>query len=159
MATPTPLIATVIHIATGHVLAAASSVGLEPTLEDLTAADHVRVRFPGKPDFVNVPISALTAARLAVTRDVLDRSQYYVVGTGNPPLTLGRAPIVNGQIADDAKDKQAIVVWQAGGDSIVASGPIGDKSTPPGTVPPGATHQLLAYAGGPLHLNVLGNSG
>jgi hypothetical protein len=158
MSAPTPLLATVIRLPTGHVLAAVSSGGLEPTLEDLTAADHVRVRFPGKPGFVNVPISALTAVRVAVSADVLDRSQYYVAGTGSPPLTFGSAPVVNKLVPPDAKGKQAIVVWQAGSDSIVSSGPIGPLLEPPGSRPPGATHWLLAYEGGPLGLNEdLGN--
>jgi hypothetical protein len=159
MATPTPLLATVLHLETGHVLAAVSSSGgLEPTLEDLTAGDHLRVRLPGTPGFVNVPSSALTAIEVAVTEDVLDHPQQYVVGTGNPPLTFGKAPVVNGPMEPDAKEKQAIVVWQAGSESIVASGPMTPTNDPPAPPPPGATHQLLVYAGGPLHLDKLGPS-
>jgi hypothetical protein len=153
MAAPGPMFTTIIHLATGHVLAAVSSGGLEPTLEELTAADHVRVRFPGGPGFVNVPSSALTAIRVGASADVLDRSQHYIVGTGNPPLTLGEAPVFNVTVLSDVKDKHAVVVWQAGGDSIVASGPLGANGEPPGTRPPGATHWLLAFEGAPLHLN------
>jgi hypothetical protein len=163
MAASAPLFATVIHVATGHVLAAVSSGGLEPTLEGLTAGDHLRVRFPGKSSFVNVPISVLTAARVTVTADALDRSQYYVLGTGNTSLTFGAPPLFNAKLEAaeqaEAKDKQAIVVWQVGGDSIVATGPMGAEGKLPGTVPPGATHQLLAYVGGPLHLDELGQTG
>jgi hypothetical protein len=154
MATPTPLLATVLHLETGHVLAAVSSSGgLEPTLEELTAGDHLRVRFAGTPGFVNVPSSALTAIKVTVTEDVLDHPQHYVVGTGNPPLTFGPEPVLNGDVSSAAVGKQAIVVWQAGSDSIVASGPIGPGPEPPGPLPPGGTHRLLAYADGPLHLN------
>jgi hypothetical protein len=154
MATPTPLLATVIHLETGHVLAAVSSSGgLEPTLEDLTAGDHLRVRFAGTPGFVNVPSSALTAIKVAVSPDVLDHPQHYVVGTGNPPLTFGPEPVLNGKVSTAARGKQTIVVWQAGSDSIVASGPIGPADELPSSLPPAATHQLLAYADGPLHLN------
>jgi hypothetical protein len=152
MSAPAPLFATVMHLETGHVLAAVSSGGLEPTLEELTAGDHLRVRFPGKPGFVNVPLAALTAARVGVSADVLDRSQYYVLGGGKPPLTFGGAPILNAGLEDRAKNKQAIVVWQAGSDVIVASGLIGPGFGRPATRPPEATHELLAYAGGPLHL-------
>jgi hypothetical protein len=153
MPAPAPLLATVMHLETGHVLAAVSSGGLEPTLEELTAGDHLRVRFPGKPGFVNVPLAALTAARVAVGADVLDRSQYYVLGGGKPPLTFGPGPVFNAPLEDKAKNKQAIVVWQAGSDVIVASGQIGPGLEPLAARPPEATHELLAYAGGPLHLN------
>jgi hypothetical protein len=153
MPAPKPQFATVVHLATGHVLAAVSSGDLEPTLEELTAGDHLPVRFPGTPGFVNVPLSALTAARVAVTADALDRPQYHVVGSGSPPLTFGGAPVVNAELEDKAKNKQAIVVWQAGSDVIVASGSIGPGLEPIAARPPEATHELVAYAGGPLHLN------
>jgi hypothetical protein len=160
MPAPAPLFATVMHLETGHVLAAVSSGGLEPTLEELTAGDHLRVRFPGKPGFVNVPLAALTAARVAVTADVLDRPQFYVLGTGKPSLTFGPGPVFNVDLEEQAKNKQAIVVWQAGSNAIVASGLIGPGREPPSPRPPGATHELVAYAGGPLHLNDnLGHAG
>jgi hypothetical protein len=160
MPAPAPLFATVMHLPTGHVLAAVSSGDLEPTLEELTAGDHLRVRFPGKPGFINVPLAALTAARVGVTADVLDRPQFYVLGTGKPSLTFGAAPLFNTKLEDQAKNKQAIVVWQAGSDAIVASGLIGPGRELPSSPPPGATHELVAYAGGPLHLNDnLGHAG
>jgi hypothetical protein len=155
-ASPAPL-ATVIHLASGHVLAAFFTGGREPTLEDLTAANHLRVRIPGTPGFVNVPISALTAARIPATADVLDRPQHYRLGTGDPALILAKPPIFQGKVADDAVGKPAIVVWQTSDEPIVASGPVGADGVPPGTRPPGATHALLVYEGGPLHLNALGS--
>jgi hypothetical protein len=157
MATPPPLFATVIHLPTGNVLAAVSSAGLEPTLEDLTATEPLRVRFPGTPGFVNVPISLLTAARVAVTAaDVLDRPQHYVFGAGNPPVTRGAEPVVDGGDPTGAAGKQAIVVWQVGSESIVSRGPIGAHALP-GPMPPGGTHRLLVYEGGPLHLDTRGS--
>lgn len=155
MAISPPLFATVIHLPTGHVLAAVSSAGLEPALEDLTAAEHVRVRFPGKPGFVNVPLSVLATVRVAVTADMLDRPQYYVLGAGNPPLTLGLAPVIEEAVAAGDPGRQAIVVWQVGTKSIVSKGPLGTNGDLPGSPPSGATHRLVVYQEGPLHLNTL----
>jgi len=159
MATPAPLFATVIHLETGHVLAAVSSGGLKPKLEDLTAKEPLRVRFPGTTDFVDVPIAQLKATRVSVTDDVLDRPQHYMLGDGlgdgNPPLTLGKAPVVKGSIVPGAEGKKAVVVWQDEPEPVAASGSLGAGGLLPGIPPPGATHQLLAYEGGPLYLTSL----
>jgi hypothetical protein len=149
-----PLFATVLHLSTGHVLAAIASVGLEPTLEQVTGEDGVRVRFPNDPGFVNVPMSALTATRLAVTADALDRAQNYAVSSGT--LVLGDRPEVGAPASTPPADTDAVVVWQDGEESVVVTGKIqGTTGEPPGEPPPGATHQLLAAKGFPLNLKAI----
>jgi hypothetical protein len=148
-----PLFATVLHLSTGHVLAAITSVGLEPTLEQVTGEDSVRVRFPNDPGFVNVPMSALTATRLAVTADVLDRAQNYAVSSGT--LVLGDRPEVGSPTSPIAADTDAVVVWQDGEESVVVTGKTDSSGGPPGEPPPGATHQLLAAKGFRLNLQAI----
>jgi hypothetical protein len=154
MATAPPRFATVLHLKTGHVLAAVSSAGLKPTLDDLTAAEHLRVRFPGASGFVNVPNSLLTATRTAVTTaDVLDRPQHYVLGA-DKSLIGPKAPVFQGAFPPSESAKEAIVVWQADNQSHTITGPLGTV-TLPGSLPVGATHRLVVYAGGPLHLDTV----
>jgi hypothetical protein len=149
-----PLFATVLHLSTGHVLAAVTSVGLEPTLEQVTGEDSVRVRIPDDPGFVNVPTSALTATRLAVTADVLDRAQHYIVSSGT--LILGADPVIGAALGTaPPADTEAVAVWQDGSDSVVAEGPVIGNTGLPGEPPPGATHQLLAAEGFPLNLQAI----
>jgi len=152
MAPPAPLLATIMHLTTGNVLAAVSSAGLEPTREELTAGKHLRVRFPGTPGFVNVPTSELTAVRVAVAADVLDNPQYYVLGAGDPPVTPRGKPVIDGAVASGSADKQAFVVWQTQTESIVSKGPLRVVAQPSAR-PDGGTHRLLVYEGGPLHLD------
>ena len=153
------LIGTVVHLATGHVLAAVTAVGEEPSLDDVTGGRHLRVRFPGATGFVNVPVSLLTATRVALTADVLDRPQRYRLTPATPPLpptlTLGPPPTVNGVPSPLPQGAQAVVVWQDGEDLLPAVGPIGASDALPGSPPPGATHQLLAYVGGGLSLHTM----
>lgn len=158
MAAPPPLFATVIYIEeTGHVLAAVTSGGLEPTLEDLTMGEHVRVRLPASPDFVNVPPSVLEVARVAATADLLDRPQHYVYGAGATPLSIGQKPAIGGTTVPTAgaPGTDAVVVWQDGTESVAAIGPLGAGGIPPSGPPAGATHQLLAWKGGPLYVKAL----
>lgn len=155
MAAPAPLFATVLYLETGHVLTALTTGGPERTLEELTGDDGVRVRIPDETGFVKVPISALTAKRVAVTADVLDRALHYVVGTGNPPLRLGLKPEYGTPTSAGTAGTKAVAVWQDGEDSVVASGVLGSGGAPPGTAPPGATHQLLAWENGPINVQSL----
>jgi hypothetical protein len=155
MAAPAQLFATVLYLETGHVLTALSTGGPERTIEELTGEDAVRVRMPDSTGFVKVPMSALTAKRVAVTADVLDRALNYVVGTGNPPLRLGVKPEYGTPTSSGTAGTKAVVVWQDGEDSVVVSGVLGSSGAPPGTAPPGATHQLLAWENGPVNVKAL----
>jgi hypothetical protein len=113
------------------------------------------VRIPDDTGFVVVPASALTAKRVAVTADALDRALNYVVGAGNPPLQLGVDPEYGSAASTGAAGTKAVAVWQDGEDSVVVSGVLGTGGASPGTPPPGATHQLLAWENGPITLKEL----
>lgn len=154
------LFGTVVHLTTtGHVLGVVTSGSLEPKVEDLTGGDHLRVRVPNQADYVNVPTAVLAATRVALTRDVVDRPQWYVFGDGVVPLTLGLEPkydvtIPSGGTA--ASGKKFVVVWQAA-DAATAEDGVLDASgnIPSATAPPGATAQLVAWEGGSLYVKPL----
>jgi hypothetical protein len=145
--------ATIVHLQTGHVLAAVTSGSLEPTLADLTADEHLRVTLPGTAEFVDVPIALLAATRLAVGPDVLDRAQNYVVDVKSPtPITPSADPLLNAAEPLAPEETEAIVVWQDDDGPVAASGPLGIGNALYATAPPGAKTRLLAITGRPLHL-------
>jgi hypothetical protein len=151
-----PRFGTVVHLsATGHVLTAVASGRLEPTVELLTGGAHLRVRFPGESVYVDVPGEVLTATRVAITDDVLDRPQWYVLGNGAVPLTLGPKPEIDAgstTVPAGDKDSKVVVVWQCGEKSVAEGGVLGADGKPPSEPPPGATARLVAYQGGPLYV-------
>jgi hypothetical protein len=153
-----PLFATVVHLTpTGHVLAVVTSGSLQPTVEDLTANDHLRVRVPGFSEYVNVPTALLTATRVTITSDVLQRPLWYVFGDGAVPLTLGMEPKYNTAIPSGgttAAGKKYVLVWQTAGDPVAEDSVLdGSGNLPSTTAPPGATAKLVAWEGGPLYVN------
>jgi hypothetical protein len=157
-----PLFGTVVYLtATGHVLAAVTSGALEPTVEDLTGSDHLRVRVPNATAYVNVPKALLSAKRVEVTRDVLDRPQFYVFGDGAVPLSLGldpqydvAVPATGGGTA--AANKKLVVVWQTPTEAIAEDSALAaDGTLPAFTNPPGADAQLVAWETGPLYVQPL----
>ncbi len=152
-----PFFGTVVHLtATGHVLAVVASGALEPTVEQLTGSDRIRVRFAGLSTFVNVPVGVLTATRLPIPADLLDRPQWYVLNPANsPPLTFGSEPKVNVPVTPGVAGKKVIVVWQSAGASFPEDGVLDAQGKPPSGAPTGATAQLVAYEGGPLYLRTL----
>jgi len=159
---PPPLLATVVYLTTtGHVLAAVTSGSLETTVEDLTGGDHLRVRVPNYVEYVNVPASVLSAARVEATRDLLDRPQWYAYGDGAAPLTLGSEPqlaVTLPTTISAAANKKFVLVWQTA-DKAIAEDSVADASgnlpTASASRPPGATAGLLAYEGGPLYVNAV----
>jgi hypothetical protein len=155
-----PLFGTVVHLtATGHVLAAVTSGSVEPTVEDLTGGDHLRVRVPGDTDYVDVPSTVLTASRVAIAPDVLDRPHWYVFGDGAVPLTLGLEPqyavtVTSGGAS--ASGKKVVIVWQTAEKAIAEDSVLdGSGNLPSTTPPPGATAELVAWEGGPLYVKPL----
>lgn len=152
---------TVVYLtATGHVLAAVTSGAVQPTVEDLTGGDHVRVRVPNEDAYVNVPPALLTATSVDVTPDLLDRPQWYVFSGGAVPLSPGPAPQYDVSVpaiggGAPAAGKKLIVVWQTPDEAIPDDTTMDAAGKVPGTVTPptGATAQLLAWEGGPLYVN------
>jgi hypothetical protein len=152
-----PPFGTVVHLTTtGHVLAAVSSGKLEPTLAQLTGDDHVRVRFPGDTTFVSVASDVLTATRIQVTTDVLDRPLWYTLDDTAVPLALGPAPVVGAPTAGTA-GKKCVVVWQSAETSFAEDAVLDANGKPPAKTagPPGATARLVAYEEGQLFLENL----
>jgi len=146
------MLASVIHLKTGHVLAAVTAAGLAPTLDDLTGGKAVRVRLPGTDGYVDVPASILAAARISLkTEDVLDHPHDYVVSPGGQALERAGE---NAQ--DDAEGMPAVFVWRVEANGVSESifdldpKPLKKDGELPRAQPPGARQLLLAYAGGPL---------
>jgi hypothetical protein len=146
------LIATLLHLETGHVLAAVTAVGLKPDLDALTGG-HVRVRVPGTDEYVDVPSEHLTATRAPVTGAVLDRAQSYVLAT-NGTLSFEGEPKV-GAAVTGTTGAQVVMAWQVGSDALVTKGALGTGNTLPGGDPAGAKARVVAIAGEPLYLSKL----
>lgn len=144
--------------ATGHVLAVVTAGTVEPTVEDLTGGDHLRVRVPNTDAYVNVPPGLLTAKSVDVTQDVLDRPQAWVFNGGTVPLSLGLAPkydvTVPGSGGAAAANKKLVVVWQTANDTIPEDRAMdASGNLPTLTLPAGTTAQLVAWEGGALYVN------
>ena len=156
-----PLFATVISLRhTGHVLAAVAAGGAKPTIEQLAGKNeaagepgYLRARIPADTGFVNVPIGQLEAQRLPVTDDVLERPQSFFLGQGVQPLQEGAAPKYGtATVASGTAGNKVVIVWQTPDETSVVEGVLDASGNPPATVPTGATHKLVAYAGGPVHV-------
>jgi hypothetical protein len=144
---------TVLHLESGHVLAAAASGSRTVTVADLTGGTYLAVRLPGsRGAAVNVPAELLTAATVPLDDDVLSRPLEYLVGTGVPALTFGGRPINLGPTSAkiDAPDGTAVTsLWRVGDELEVAHSTL-DGGRPEGGRPTGASHRLVACRGEPL---------
>jgi hypothetical protein len=144
---------TVLHLETGHVLAAVSSGREEPTVADLTGGEHLLLRPFDRTSFVEVPDDVLTATRVALDRDVLDRPLHHVVDTGaTPPVSLGVAPSSSVGSAVGLANGECLTIWQTPGGAEVSRVPLDATGAPPPTSakPAGATARLVAWDDGPL---------
>jgi hypothetical protein len=148
--------ATVIHLSTGHVLAAVAPVGVEPSLDTLTAG-HLRVRVPGTDLHIKVPSTNLKATRVAMTMgNLLDQSLYFAVKlsqTDPPTLTFLGEPTGTRPTGVDGKD--VVMAWQDGDKVPVTEGKVGPSDAYPKAAPAGATVELVAVADKPLCLKQL----
>ena len=152
MAAPATQLATLVHLETGHVLAALTVLGAKPAVGDVVG-DFLPVRVPGTSAIVNVPAALLTATSLAVTADVLERPQNYQLAPGNPlrnidlPVILGRAA------AGFTPGKLVVVVWQVGDESFTQRGTVDVHGQLPGKdLSLKASGQLAAVDGEKLSL-------
>lgn len=153
--------ATVLHLSTGHVLAAVSSGSLEPTVEQLTANEHLAVRYFGPDARVEVPASLLTAVRVTADDDLLDRPHSYLATGGTPPVVLGLEPVevrpAGTTMPTGPAGAPCVIVWQMPDDTDVSNTPLdasGDP-LPASAAPAGATHRLLAWETGPVVIETL----
>jgi hypothetical protein len=151
--TTTPTM-TVLHLESGHVLAAVSSGSRAVTVDDLTGGTYLAVRLPGSgTDQVKVTANLLTATSVPLDDEVLSRPLDYQVADGVPPLAFAGAPIhldgtTTGKLA--APDGAAVTsLWRVGDGLEVARGQLKDGVPEPGG-PPGATQRLVACKDEPL---------
>jgi hypothetical protein len=145
---------------TGNVLGLVAVGDAEPPLEQLLGKNdetdepgHLRVRLPGDPAFVNVPIGQLEAKRLAISRDVLATPQAFAVVDDNVQ-NVGAPTYGTGTIAPGGAGKKVVVVWQTDDESVPVETVLdgGGKPPPDSSKPTGATHKLVAYEGGSLYV-------
>lgn len=149
-ATPTM---TVLHLETGHVLAAVSSGSVGLTVDDLTGGTYLAVRMPGTGDRVNVTTELLTAATYALDDDVLNRPLEFQVDPDLPTLVFAGPPIdltaaAPGKISAP-NGTPALLLWQVGNQLEVGRSVL--KSGKPDAVEPLLTEaQIVACKGEPL---------
>jgi hypothetical protein len=147
---PTPTM-TVLHLATGQVLAAVTCGSHAVNVDDLTGGTHLTVRLPGSEKQVLVTPDLLTASVVPRDDDVLDRPLDFRFGDGTPAVTYAGTPV---DIATDdlgaPEGTPVVSLWQTGDGLEVARGSVTASHQPDGTAPPGATHRLIACQSGPL---------
>lgn len=145
---------TVLHLETGHLLAAASSGSRALTVDDLTGGTYLAVRLPGSTDQVNVSANLLTAAVYELDDEVLSHPLEHRVDPSLPTLTFGGVPIdlnaTGGAGKITAPDGTAVLsLWQVAGQLEVGrSVLLGGKPDAPD--PAGTTAQIVVCAGEPL---------
>jgi hypothetical protein len=140
----------VLHLDTGHVLAAAAVEGATPTVDGLTGGSHLSVRVPLS-RVVTVPLELLTLLSTDVDLDVLAMPTLYRVVDAVPRLSFVGAPATaaSGDVIGTA-GQQCLSVWQVGSavEVVREQLPANGKSVLP--KPPGATHRIVACPGQPL---------
>ncbi len=154
--TTTPTM-TVLHLETGHVLAAASGGAHALTVDDLTGGSFLAVRLPDSAQRVAVPANLLKAAVYELDDDVLSRPLQFRVDDKLPTLVFGGVPVDLGASGAEveAPDGTAVLsLWQVGDDfevgrSVLKSGKP-DVKDPPGLGDGVVVPQLVACAGEPL---------
>jgi hypothetical protein len=147
---PPPTMA-VLHLDTGHVVAAAAADGAPATVESLTGGSHVAVLIaPGK--VVEVPSVMLTATTLDRDHDVLAAPTSYLVVAAPPRLSFVGAPVsMPGPPVVGTPGKEAVVIWQVGSRAEVTRvAPAADGSVSV-TTPAMASHGLVAVPGLPIY--------
>jgi hypothetical protein len=148
--TATPLM-TVLHLETGHVVAAVTSGKLTPTVDDLTGGKYLAVRVPKSNDQVNITADLLTAASYARDDDVLERPLEYRLDPNLPTLLFGGVPIdlTVGPIVAPA-GTPVLSLFQVEDHLDVSRSVLGNNGKPDGAVPILADAQLHLCAGEPL---------
>ncbi len=145
----TPPRMVVLHLSTGHVLAAATANELVPTAQALTGGRWLAVRIP-KGRFVNVPTEMLTELQVGIDNDVLSRPTSFQVGKAVPPLSHGGAPTaLTGQKIGDA-GADVVSLWQVGRELEVVRDKLDADGKVSTNTPPGGTYRLVAVTGQPL---------
>ena len=145
---------TVLHLETGHVVAAATCGKRDLTVDDLTAGKFLAVRMPKTNDQVNITPDLLTAASYARDDDVLERPLEYRVDPDLPTLLYSGPPIDLAAAAApnriDAPDGTAVLsLWQAE-DNLEVGRTVLDGGLPDATDPILTEAQIHLCANQPL---------
>jgi hypothetical protein len=142
---------TVLHLETGHVVAAATCGPRDLTVDDLTGGDYVAVRLPDSVKRVNVAANLLTAAAYERDDDVLSNPLAYRVDANLPVLVFGGTPtnLTGGHITAPA-GTATLSLWQVGNQLEVGRSVLDNSGQPEGTSPTGTTAQIVVCAGEPL---------
>lgn len=144
----------VLHLSSGHVLAAVAAGGRNPTVADLTGGTSLPVRLP---DGATVAVTSdlLTATAVPSDTDVLTRPTSFRVADGVPPVTVA-GPAKNlrdsanniVKVADEGTE--CVSLWQAGDQLEVVRETLDSFGKPKAAPPPGGTRRLVACKGSPL---------
>lgn len=150
MTGPPPTMA-VLHLDTGHVVAAAAADGAPETVESLTGGTHVAVLIaPGK--VVEVPGSMLTATSIERDHDVLAAPTSYLVVAAPPRLSfVGGPTTMPGPPVVGTPGREAVVIWQVGPRAEVTRVPPAADGSVSVTKPTMASHGLVAVPGLPIY--------
>jgi hypothetical protein len=141
----------VLHLDTGHVLAAAVVEGATATPAALTGGSHLVVRVP-LAKATTVPTELLTLLTTDVDRDVLVAPTRYRVVDAVPRVTyVGEPAAAPTTTVVGSPGQEFLAVWQVGSAHEV----VRSQLTPDGkfalTAPPGGTHGLVALKGRALN--------
>lgn len=147
----TPPTMVVLHLSTGHVLAAAAVPELVPTAAALTGGTHLAVRVLTTGAVVRVTTDLLT--ELSVTRDddVLSRPTSFRVVKAVPPLSEMGPPTALPANPVGSPGAEVLSLWQVGSHLEVVRDTLDPAGNLTPTTPPGGVLRLVAVPGKPLH--------
>lgn len=141
--TPAPLMS-VLHLSTGHVLAAFSAGLAQPDVQEVTGGAFLAVRFPATNDLLTVTTDLLTIVSVPLDVDVLDRPQHFRVVDGAPPLSYLGPPAALPASLGAPPATPCLSLWQVG-DSLEVVTEVLDASGDLGLdKPPGAQYRIVA---------------
>jgi hypothetical protein len=147
MADTTPMM-TLLHVETGHVLAAITAGAQAPTVDDLTGGAYLAVRVPDR-DPVRVTPGLLTAARVPMQDGVIENPRAYQVVDGEPAF-LGPPQVLAALTSLGAVGVACLSLWQVGAQLVEIRSTLNAAGQPSVGPPPGAGGGLLLCKGAPL---------
>jgi hypothetical protein len=147
----TPQKMVVLHLSTGHVLAAATATEMVPTAAALTGGKHVAVRVLPSNVSVNVTTELLTELQATLDNDVLSRPTSFQVVKAVPPLSQVGAPAVLPPNPVGDPGAEVVSLWQIGHQLEVVREKLDKDGKLVPNTPQGGTLRLVAIAGKPLY--------
>ena len=144
MATTPTLLMSVLHLSTGHVLAAFSAGPAQPTAQDVTGGAYLAVRFPATNDLLTVTPDLLTMVSVPLDEDVLDRPQHFRVVDGVPPLSYVGTPAALPAGLGAPPATPCLSLWQVGDELEVVTEVLDSSGNLGADKPPGAQYRIVA---------------